>query len=535
MNRGYLYLVISVSTFALGFFSPAFVSVILFWTSLAALYFAIGYLTHFGALLLKSRKGKLPVIIKLFLLPVLLGVTIYNLIYRMNDQAPPFQNISEGLWLSRRLVFSDNETLKDSGINAILDVTAEFDAIEIGSLQGEVEYFNIPVMDHNSPSMSQLNKAVLWIKKQRDEGREVLIHCALGQGRSVTVLLAYLATVDLNKSLKEHLNFIKAIRKTANPNKKQLRKLRQFVKNPPIVKHESVYVLFNPQAGNRNKEKDLIKIKDHLSSFPVLKIWETTEDEQADQLAKRAIDEGATIIVAAGGDGTVMQVASQIIGSNVSLGIIPLGTANALAACLYGNIIHFDPIIQGCQHVLSGKCTSIDMARCNDRYMLLLAGFGMERGMVEKANEEFKENWGAFGYLIGGWQQLEEQQLFDIKLSVDGVSHQFKTGSVTVANAAPLTSILAHGNSLPIPADGLLDVTIIVNIGSKSEAMGIMMDLIGGLNQKKPGNKILHFQGKQIEITTEPPQKLVLDGEIYEENHTFFQVLPRSLKVMRDN
>ncbi len=528
MNRGYIYLIFSALVAVVSFFTPFLVQVVLIWIALSSLYYAIAYLRDFGEMLRKNKGGRLPVYMKIVLFPVLLGATVFNLVARSKDNVPPLQEIRDGLWLSRRLVFTDLKLLKESPINAVLDVTAEFDAIETQFMGKEVEYLNIPVMDHHSPRKSQLEMAVRWIDQQRKDGKEVLIHCALGQGRSVTVLLAYLKFLDPKATYQDLIDEVRKIRTNVKPNTRQFASLNSFG-IAMEKKSDELHIIYNPKSGSTSEEK-IAKIKELLESFFQLTFHETSEESSAKDIAQQLVNNGKKFLVAAGGDGTVTQVAQALVNTDALLGIIPLGTGNALASSLYGGDIRLKPIETACTVITSGKTQKIDIAKANDYYMLLLAGAGIERGMTEEAEGELKDEWGAFGYIIAGLREVQNADLFEVRLTVDGETHTFKTGSVTIANAAPKTSIFAQGGEEPAPDDGMLDATVIVNVESKLQAAETLVQLL----KEKPSADsefVKHFRGKTFRLETSPVQKLVVDGEISGETPVTVEIMEKALNV----
>lgn len=528
MNRGYIYLIFSVLVAVLSFFTPFILQIILFWVSLSSLYYAIAYFADFGEMLFKSKGGRLPFYIKIAIFPVLLGATIFNLVYRSKDNVPPLQKIRDGLWLSRRLVFTDLKALKESPVNAVLDVTAEFDAIETQFLGREVSYLNVPVMDHNSPRKNQLEMAVRWIDQQRKEGKEVLIHCALGQGRSVTVLLAYLKFLDPSRTYQDLIDEVRKVRPNVKPNTRQFASLNSFGISME-KKSDELHIIYNAAAGTAKEEK-LAKVKELLESFFDITFHETSEQNSAKDIAQRLVKEGKKFVVVAGGDGTVTQVAQVLVNTEAIMGIIPLGTGNALASMLYGEGIRLKPIETACAIITSGKTRKIDMAKINNSYMVLLTGAGLERGMTEEAEDGLKDEWGAFGYVIGGLRQLKKEDIFEATLKIDGETHIFQTGSVTIANTAPKTSIFAQGGAVPQPNDGLLDITVIVNVESENFAAETFIQLL----KDKPAEGsefVKHFQGKHVELLTNPVQKLVIDGEITGTTPIKVDILPAALNV----
>jgi diacylglycerol kinase family enzyme len=174
----------------------------------------------------------------------------------------------------------------------------------------------------------------------------------------------------------------------------------------------------------------------------------------------------------------------------------------------------------------------VDAARCNGFPMILLAGIGFEAEMVERANREAKSRFGALAYIVAGIQQLNEHELFATQIEIDGVVNEFLAGAVTVANAAPPTSVLAQGLGQVIATDGLLDVTI-ATPSTKLQAVNAMFSLFGSaLIQTAPNRPdIIHLSTRRIKVTTDPPQKIVVDGEIIGTTPAEIECIPNGLAV----
>lgn len=295
-------------------------------------------------------------------------------------------------------------------------------------------------------------------------------------------------------------------------------------------------LIFNPVAGAGNPEVELAQIREILEAEIDLEIIETTEDVSAAAIAHRALENGAATVIAAGGDGTVNEVATALIGSDAKLGIIPLGTANALAVSLFGDVLRLDPIVMSCEAILDGYTRTIDTALCGSKPMLLLAGIGIETGMVERADRDLKSRFGVFAYLVGGWEQIREQEPFDITLTCDGKKQSLRVSSLVVANAAPPSSVFAQGRGQPDFTDGLLDVTAVIDLETPWDAFQTVLSLLNaGLSQSQAGERVLHFRAKRVKVSADPVQKLVLDGEIDGETPLDFRAVPQSLRVIAPN
>ena len=300
-----------------------------------------------------------------------------------------------------------------------------------------------------------------------------------------------------------------------------------------LARSTVAHLIFNPVSGQGNSEEDLQLIESLLGSQMHLHVHLTTPEMGAGELAKKAIAQKPDLIIASGGDGTVSAVAEAAINTEIPLGIIPRGTANAFGAAL-GIGPTITPIRSACEIILALNTRLVDAARCGDRPMVLLAGIGYEAETVEKADREAKSRWGALAYIMAGWQQLEEQQLFDVEIDIDGTIKQFQAGAITIANAAPPTSILAQGMGEASFNDGLLEV-IILTSSSKRQTVATMISMLGAAILKTPSQRedVIGLRARRVKVTTNPPQKVVIDGEIIGPTSTLeIECIPGALKVL---
>jgi YegS/Rv2252/BmrU family lipid kinase len=298
-----------------------------------------------------------------------------------------------------------------------------------------------------------------------------------------------------------------------------------------LARSRVAHLIFNPVSGQGNSEQELALIQRILEPHVHLKIQQTTVEDCAEDFAQQAIADNADLVIASGGDGTVSAVAGALIGTGIPLGVIPRGTANAFAAAM-GIPTTLTPIRGACQTILAGKTRTVDAAYCNGKPMILLAGIGLEAEAVERADRESKDRWGVLAYLMAGWQQLDEQLLFETEIEIDGTVERFQAGAITIANAAPITSVLAQGIGQVVFDDGLLDVTI-ASASSKLEAIRTVVRLLGtALMQPLESPNIVHMGAKRLKVSTTPPQKVVVDGEIIGTTPIEVECFPGSLTVL---
>ncbi|MFP4007656.1 MAG: methylglyoxal synthase [Spirulinaceae cyanobacterium] len=291
------------------------------------------------------------------------------------------------------------------------------------------------------------------------------------------------------------------------------------------------HLIFNPVSGQGNSEEELEFIQDMLGKQMQVQVHLTSLELSAEKLARDAIAAQPDLIIASGGDGTVSAVAGALIGTDIPLGIIPRGTANAFAAAI-GLPLGLTPIRNTCEVILEGHTRSMDVGLCNDKPLILLVGIGYEAETIERTDREAKRQWGPLAYIMSGWQQLSEQELFETEIEVEGSVKTFQAGAITIANAAPPTSVLAQGVGQVIFDDGLLDVTI-TTAESRMQAVTGMAKMFGAALVKMDANQenTAHFGAKEIKVTTHPPQKVVLDGEVIGTTPIEVKCLPNGLTV----
>jgi YegS/Rv2252/BmrU family lipid kinase len=296
-------------------------------------------------------------------------------------------------------------------------------------------------------------------------------------------------------------------------------------------------LIFNPVAGQGNPDVDLETILTILSGCadkanPVegieLEVVVTTADCEPGELAKAAIERGAESIIASGGDGTLSAVAAALIGRSTPLGIISRGTANAFA-----NALDLPTTIpEACEAILAGGTKVVDMARCNGLPMVLLAGIGFEAETVNLADREAKNRLGMMAYILAGLSQLRNLERFEAQIETDDKIITVSASAITIANAAPATSILAQGAAEVVFDDGLLDLTIVAPktaLGAIATSYDLLSSTLRGEASQR--EDVGFVRSKKFTVTTTPPQKVVLDGEVIGTTPLEVECIPNGLTV----
>ncbi|MEM9088463.1 MAG: methylglyoxal synthase [Cyanobacteria bacterium P01_F01_bin.53] len=303
-----------------------------------------------------------------------------------------------------------------------------------------------------------------------------------------------------------------------------------------LAKSHIAHLIFNPISGQGNPNQDLKLIRQILEPQIQVNVVCTEPDVSPTDQTKAAIAAGADLVIASGGDGTVSAVAEAVMQTDTPLGIIPRGTANAFSMAL-GIPTN---LRAACETILAGTTRQVDVATCNGAPMVLLAGIGFEAETVDRASRELKNRIGVLAYIVAGMQQIADQEAFVAEIEICGETNTFECSAITVANAAPATSVMAQGFGEVISDDGLLDVTLGLTpvaaqgIAARLQGVGAIAELFTAALVKRPtqNEDILSLRVPAIKVSTTPPQKVVVDGEIIGTTPVEFECISKGITIL---
>ncbi len=525
MRTTYISLFVLLAVSAGAFFAPILTAYILAeWVLLSLTAVAVAYCYNWPMLFRKKHNGAIPSAVRWVFFPFLLGAHIYNAWARKTDTLPPTQHIDTHLFMGCRLTRNDVDRLDDFNIDALLDLTAEFDGLgSFAQYDSRVDYLNIPLLDHMPAKPHQINQACRWVSGKIAQNKNVMIHCALGRGRASFMVSAVMLYMARASSVEEAMQVISTTRTKARLNSRQTRALmawhQDYVKAPDSQHQRTLAIIANPVAGRKQWQTSQQDVLNHLAPYFKVVIYTTTKKRTAFILSQKAIAKGAEVLVACGGDGTVQEVASVAVEANVPLGIIPLGTANSLANVYMGFKTKFTPIDTACNAIINGHVRHVDIGQCNGEYFLLAASLGIEKSMIENAKRTSKNSLGQFAYIQTFFSALADQKARSYWVSFDNEPKQLiNTKSIMIANAAPITSLLAQGGGELIFDDGLLDVTWIDETQSTSTYYDIGALALTAFTNIKMASSIGYKKCKKITLTPKEsasaqPLHYILDGE----------------------
>ncbi|TMP38451.1 diacylglycerol kinase family protein [Pseudoalteromonas rubra] len=502
--------------------------------SIACVY--VAYALDRPGLFRKRTTGQVPFYIKALLLPYFIGAQLYNAWQRYQDSVPPVQEVKDNLFLACRLFPSDIPMLQSKQVDAILDVTAEFDGLNWSAEEQGLYYLNIPILDHQTPSETQLRHALNWITVMHQLNKKVVVHCALGRGRSVFVVAAYLMLQDPSLSVDDAMQFINSKRQTARLNRYQHHRLKALMHDLRDTPGSRLDLIINPVSGGGKWHLYDNQVIGLLCSKYTLVLHFTEQDTDVAALAVE-LSQDAERLIACGGDGTLTAVAHALVNSECKLGFIPLGTANALAHVLLGIRSKVDPISSACEVLLSEHYIQIDTMTCNGETGLLVAAFGFEAQMIEHANRGEKNRSGQLAYISGFINAVSDGQKQRVTLRIDNQPAQsLDIASLAVANAAPITTVLAQGGGEPDYQDGLLDLTLIHHEPeSASRALSVAQLIATGVSGPSATQEsaVSHTRCQRVTLHADSEQiQYSIDGEVKSADSLNIEVNQASLWIM---
>jgi len=273
----------------------------------------------------------------------------------------------------------------------------------------------------------------------------------------------------------------------------------------------SVAIIVNPRkVGDPSRARALVDDVAKAVGQPSPAWFETTAADPGPGQARQAVEEGATSVLAWGGDGTIMGVAATLVNSDVSLGIVPGGTGNLLARNLG---IPLDAR-RAIEVALTGRDRRIDLL---DVYLgqgqralsAVMCGMGWDADMMG-APEELKRRVGWGAYALQGARHIRQKPM-RLRVSVDGGPEQQMYGrTVLIANVGMLVAGL---DLIPEASadDGLLDV-LIIDPSSPVDWMRTSAGILRGKGAADDPSRT-HLRGRDVVVTTAHPRGRQVDGD----------------------
>lgn len=282
---------------------------------------------------------------------------------------------------------------------------------------------------------------------------------------------------------------------------------------------EEVCIIFNPAAKGERSRRLLPRIRE---AFPDAVFLQTERPGHACDLAREAGSRFVKVL-AAGGDGTINEVANGLAHQAAALGVLPVGSVNVFAMEL-GIPLSLDKAIEVARN---GVVRQIDLARANERYFVQLAGVGLDAETVRLTDPESKKALGPLSYVMTLAQVVSRQApLLEIR---NGHSDPIQGSFLLVGNGRH------YGGPFHIfPKASLDDGQLDICIFHKLSHFDLLRYFRGILTYGTHTNftDVTYFKTDHIEVRAAEDVPFEVDGEYHGTCPVRFSIEPGALRVM---
>lgn len=295
-----------------------------------------------------------------------------------------------------------------------------------------------------------------------------------------------------------------------------------------MAAEKTALLVLNPVSGIRDSEviRKRFEAEFQAAGWSV-EVITTTPDGPTIELVRQAVTGGVSLVVAAGGDGTVSEVASGLIGSCIPLGILPSGTANALARNL-----GIPMLLEDALRLLTGihQTILLDALALHNRYYLLNVGIGLSASLIKATPRAEKRR---FGYLAYVWHLLAQAsglRLRRFRLTIDGQMHRVWASEVMVINS----SIVGLGELKAFPEINADDGKVEILAIRAPTIFGLIRIAISYLlgNRKRGPGYITYTANHSISIHSRRSEVVQADGEIIGRTPLEIQIRPAAVEII---
>jgi YegS/Rv2252/BmrU family lipid kinase len=290
----------------------------------------------------------------------------------------------------------------------------------------------------------------------------------------------------------------------------------------------------NPVAG-KGKTKDAVPLIEKYCRNKEIpyKIAETKRSGDATEIVRRECQAGYTAVVAVGGDGTVLEAANGLVGTDIPLGIIPLGSGNDFSRAM--NVPSgLDNIERALQIITELPARTVDLARFNGRVFLNIASIGFDAEIIRDLHQVKKFIKGSTAYPVSVFLKFLTYKPKDVTLLIDGNSVSGKTFLAAVCNG------ICYGGGMKVNpkgsvTDGYFDVILIKPL-PRYKIPFLLLKFIKGEHLNLP--YVTTYRCKEVQIQSNggetAPLAINVDGECAMMTPVVFKLMPLSIHVFGD-
>jgi YegS/Rv2252/BmrU family lipid kinase len=291
-------------------------------------------------------------------------------------------------------------------------------------------------------------------------------------------------------------------------------------------------LITNPAAARTQQRAVAMVMQTLAAAGWSAEVLATGGPGDARRLAEYGVAEGVDVVAVFGGDGTTMQAAAALVGTEVALGVIPGGTGNLLA----GNLRIPASPARAARALVAGRPRPFDLGRMEraqgTQYFAVACGAGYDARVMAATLSEHKRRWGMAAYVATTLRLIGNIRSATHIITIDGVEYDAHAAMVLVANCGEVIPPFVKLRAGIRPDDGFLDV-VVMRANNFGQSVRAVWDLLRDAPTADGVETFVGYaRGREIRVVTEPVEPVQLDGEAGGETPFTVNVVPGAIRIM---
>ncbi|SDA35573.1 diacylglycerol kinase family protein [Sphingomonas sp. NFR15] len=246
------------------------------------------------------------------------------------------------------------------------------------------------------------------------------------------------------------------------------------------------------------------------------------EPKELAAVTRAAVAKGTPMVIVGGGDGTLAGVVDELVGKDCVFGVLPLGTANSFARSL-DLPLDLDAAI----HVIAtGRRKRVDLGMIDQDYFVNGASIGLSTMIGETVPHKLKKYAGRAGYLAWALKSAVSFKAFRLELDDGSRTHRLWATDVRILNGTH------HGGVELSDKGGVVSRDLLIQAVVGESKLALAQDWFAKFFKLRNRDACSRdFRGKCFRITTRPPQRISIDGEVLACTPIVAKVAPAAIEV----
>ena len=295
----------------------------------------------------------------------------------------------------------------------------------------------------------------------------------------------------------------------------------------PTVEHLPKPVLFIVNGHSRQGREQfgpaLASLRE--SGLHIKEAILARDKAETEHLLKREIEEGASMVIAGGGDGTLSLCANFLAGTEVALAALPLGTGNTFARSI-GLPVEMEAAIET---IAKGHIETIDVGKCNGTVFLNSVSLGFSASLAGALTSEVKKKFGLLAWPVTGLKMMSRHRPLRLRVTSEQENFVARTHQLLVGNGRYVAGSFKASEEASLQDDELT----VFSLGGESRGEFIKSAVNWAFRRDFEGPGTRHFQTQKVRVQSlGRPAKANVDGELGQTTPLEIEVWPRAMRVV---